>query len=153
MKTFHCYFMALFNYLHCFFNLITRCLMWLFTFFFFFFFPAVPPRVNQQFQNDTLKYFMLTRNDSKVIQCNASNENGYLWADFYLNVLGKYELMLKFNLVSWYYANTIKMVVFSFEGINVLIMFTTVKFINICTNTTSLHSEVSLNSISFIDIK
>ncbi|XP_052824013.1 neuroglian [Octopus bimaculoides] len=48
---------------------------------------SVPPRVNQQFQNDTLKYFMLTRNDSKVIQCNASNENGYLWADFYLNVL------------------------------------------------------------------
>ncbi|GAB1602400.1 neuroglian-like isoform X2, partial [Argonauta hians] len=47
----------------------------------------VSPRVNQKFQNNTLKYFTLTRNDSKVLQCNASNENGYIWADFYLNVL------------------------------------------------------------------
>lgn len=40
-----------------------------------------------EFKDNTLTYYNLSKKDSKVIQCNASNANGHIWADFYLNVL------------------------------------------------------------------
>lgn len=36
-----------------------------------------------------IEFRNLTKADAQVIQCNASNIHGYLWADVFLNVLGK----------------------------------------------------------------
>ncbi|CAE1331778.1 NRCAM [Acanthosepion pharaonis] len=46
-----------------------------------------PADTSVVFKDNTLTYYNLTKKDSKVIQCNASNSNGHIWADFYLNVL------------------------------------------------------------------
>ncbi|XP_041349056.1 neuroglian-like isoform X2 [Gigantopelta aegis] len=42
---------------------------------------------NRELKNKVLYFTNLQKADSLVIQCNASNKHGYLWADVYLHVL------------------------------------------------------------------
>ena len=36
----------------------------------------------------------VTKNDATVIQCNATNDHGYIYTNAYLNVLSKYNMFL-----------------------------------------------------------
>ena len=38
----------------------------------------------------------VTKNEATVIQCNATNDHGYIYTNAYLNVLSKYNLFLFF---------------------------------------------------------
>jgi len=38
--------------------------------------------------DDYVEYVNVTRDDVHVLQCNASNQHGYLFANAFLNVLG-----------------------------------------------------------------
>ena len=40
--------------------------------------------------NGVVYYKNLTKADSQVLQCNASNKHGYIFKNVYLNVLGKW---------------------------------------------------------------
>ncbi|XP_041349453.1 neuroglian-like [Gigantopelta aegis] len=44
---------------------------------------------NARFLDDSLVFKNVDMHDSTVIQCNASNPFGFVWADFYLNVLAE----------------------------------------------------------------
>ena len=41
-----------------------------------------------------LKFFNVAKTDYMVIQCNASNNHGYVFSDVYLNVLGEFFFLL-----------------------------------------------------------
>ncbi|KAK3103268.1 hypothetical protein FSP39_018003, partial [Pinctada imbricata] len=45
------------------------------------------PNSKRKLQDDTLTFIDLQQDDSQVIQCNATNQHGSLFADFYLRVL------------------------------------------------------------------
>ncbi|XP_070191784.1 neuroglian-like isoform X3 [Littorina saxatilis] len=45
-----------------------------------------PPAKNRKVHNNALVLTNVTQDDSQVVQCNASNIHGYLWADVYLEV-------------------------------------------------------------------
>jgi len=40
--------------------------------------------------NNYVHYVNVTKTDAQVLQCNASNKHGYIFANAYLNVLGQY---------------------------------------------------------------
>jgi len=40
--------------------------------------------------NNYVHYTNVTKTDAQVLQCNASNKHGYVFANAYLNVLGQY---------------------------------------------------------------
>lgn len=40
--------------------------------------------------NNYVRYENVTKTDAQVLQCNASNKHGYVFANAYLNVLGQY---------------------------------------------------------------
>lgn len=42
--------------------------------------------------NNYVRYENVTKTDAQVLQCNASNKHGYVFANAYLNVLGQYLL-------------------------------------------------------------
>jgi len=42
--------------------------------------------------NNYVRYENVTKTDAQVLQCNASNKHGYVFANAYLNVLGQYVL-------------------------------------------------------------
>ncbi|KAK3601735.1 hypothetical protein CHS0354_016099 [Potamilus streckersoni] len=48
---------------------------------------TLPPSDRRRFVNNQLIFINLTRDDAQVIQCNASNDHGYLWADVSLSIL------------------------------------------------------------------
>ena len=48
-----------------------------------------PPKKNRKLHGNAIVFTNLTQDDSQVLQCNASNIHGYLWADVYLQVIGE----------------------------------------------------------------
>ena len=53
------------------------------------FFVDAPPNQRRAVGAGWLKYDNVTKSDAQVIQCNASNAHGYIFANAYLNVLGE----------------------------------------------------------------
>ena len=49
--------------------------------------PDDPDRV---VESKTMTFHNLTKEDAQVIQCNATNKHGYMYANAYLNVLCEY---------------------------------------------------------------
>ena len=49
--------------------------------------PADPRRIAEK---QRLTFLNMTKEDAQVIQCNATNKHGYIFANAYLNVLSKY---------------------------------------------------------------
>lgn len=43
-----------------------------------------------------IMYKNVTKTDAQVFQCNATNKHGYIFANAYLNVLGKPERLLNY---------------------------------------------------------
>ena len=55
-------------------------------------------------QNDVLYVKNLTKKESMVVQCNATNTHGSLFSDVYINVLGKSRLasfLICFSFSAW----------------------------------------------------
>ena len=50
---------------------------------------GLPYDSRRTFENGQLKFESLKEGDAQVIQCNASNQHGYIWADVSLSILGK----------------------------------------------------------------
>ncbi|KAK7474746.1 hypothetical protein BaRGS_00034039 [Batillaria attramentaria] len=48
-----------------------------------------PEAKNRKLQGNALVFTNLSQSDSQVLQCNASNIHGYLWADIYLQVVAE----------------------------------------------------------------
>ncbi|XP_046363431.1 neuroglian-like isoform X4 [Haliotis rufescens] len=46
-----------------------------------------PPNPRRRLQGNKLIFTNLSKSDSQVIQCNATNKNGFMWADVFLHVL------------------------------------------------------------------
>jgi len=40
--------------------------------------------------NDVIRYVTATKEDTSVIQCNASNRNGYVYTNIVLTVIGQF---------------------------------------------------------------
>ena len=53
--------------------------------------PSDPDRV---LEGNTLTFYNVTLDDRMVIQCNATNEHGYIFANAYLNVFGNINFLI-----------------------------------------------------------
>jgi len=40
--------------------------------------------------NNIVRYENVTKTDAQVLQCNASNKHGFVFANAYLNIVGRY---------------------------------------------------------------
>ncbi|KAL3851941.1 hypothetical protein ACJMK2_015632 [Sinanodonta woodiana] len=61
---------------------------------------TLPPSDRRRFVNNQLIFQNLTRDEAQVIQCNASNIHGYLWADVSLSILAfKPEIKIPLTMV------------------------------------------------------
>lgn len=59
------------------------------------------PRRSVSPSGSTLRMFNVTKSDALVVQCNASNDHGYVFANAYLSVRG--EFLYSTDLVRWIY--------------------------------------------------
>ena len=49
----------------------------------------MPEDARRKVEPNKLRYKNVTKTDAQVVQCNASNVHGYIFANAYLNVLGE----------------------------------------------------------------
>ena len=49
----------------------------------------MPENARRKVEPNKLRYKNVTKTDAQVVQCNASNVHGYIFANAYLNVLGE----------------------------------------------------------------
>ena len=57
--------------------------------------PAVAADPRRVVEKNSVTIMNVTNNDAFVIQCNATNKHGYIWANAYLNVQSQ--------LLRWFY--------------------------------------------------
>ena len=58
-----------------------------------------PPKKNRKLHGNAIVFTNLTQDDSQVLQCNASNIHGYLWADVYLQVIGEWNWLAQMQFI------------------------------------------------------
>jgi hypothetical protein len=61
-------------------------------------FTAVVPNRRRIIGNHYLRYVNVTKSDAQVLQCNVSNKHGYIFANAYLNVLGKRQSVFAYTV-------------------------------------------------------
>jgi hypothetical protein len=70
---------------------------------------VLPPNPRRIFGNHYVRYENVTKTDAQVLQCNASNKHGYIFANAYLNVLGTHyhcvvyvcAMLVRVHLLFW----------------------------------------------------
>jgi len=50
----------------------------------------MPPDRRRIVDNNYVRYENVTKTDAQVLQCNASNKHGFVFANAYLNIVGRY---------------------------------------------------------------
>jgi len=73
-----------------------NCLMWLVVM------ADLTPDRRRVVANNYVHYMNVTKTDAQVLQCNASNKHGYIFANAFLNVLGQYVCLIFCCLIMFY---------------------------------------------------
>ena len=63
----------------------------------------VPADDRRSVRRNVMTFVNLNEDDHLVVQCNATNKHGYIWANAYLNVLCKYIPLTLSKWITHYY--------------------------------------------------